>query len=267
MALLVGARLASASLTLAHGSTVLISRMYPTVPHIERFDLRPDRAKRELDSSEDHLARIAIPYALSVHEDYVNQVKDDLMSSGVVLQKNGKSWNAENMHRILFASMGAPAPTDLATFDLLRRVRNSMIHTGGLVDPYLEAGIAAVGGDAETRWTKVVGRSPAALVNGTRVSVGAGEIMIAFSITRHLSKLVHEASLTALPRSFWLRECVQDFLNNHREHVRAGRLLKRKLENWAAHYYEDLVFTWTELDAAARAAGAPAAQLRERVSR
>lgn len=267
MALLVGARLASASLNLTHGSTVLISKMYPTVPHIERFDLRPDRAKRELDSSEEHLARIAIPYALSVHEDFVNQVKDDLASSGIALKKNGKKWNAENMHAILFASMGAPAPTDLATYDLLRRVRNSMIHTGGLVDPYLEAGIAAVTGDAATRWTKVVGRSPTALIDGTQVSVGAGEIMIAFSITRHLSKLVHEASLAAVPRETWLRECVQDFLNHHREHVRAGRLLKRKLETWAARFYEDFVFTWTELDAAARAAGAPGAQLRERVSR
>ncbi|GAB3578161.1 hypothetical protein GCM10027406_13900 [Leifsonia lichenia] len=267
MALLVGAHLASASLALAHESSVLISKMYPTVPHIARFALRPERAQRELSESEEHLARIAIPYALSVHEDFINRLRNDLLAASVPLLTRGKKWNAENMHTIVFDSMGAALPDELPTFDLLRRIRNALIHSGGLVDQYLEDGIAAVQGDAEKRWFRIAGHPPKAIVDGELVTVGAGEIMVAFSVTRSLSKLAHEASLVAIPRTLWLAECVDDFLAHHREHVRSGRLLKSRLEQWADRFYEDFHFSWAELDGAARSAGAPGAQLRNRVSR
>ena len=267
MALLVGAQLAYSSLSIAQGSSVSLSAMFPGVRHIERFQLRPDRARRELAASEEHLARIAIPYALSVHEDYVTQVKDDLVGISLPLALQGRRWNAENMHAILLDSLGQPSLPDLTTFEALRRLRNSLIHSGGVVDAYVEAGINMLSPDALTRWEQVAGRPPGDSIKSGTVDVGAGEVMLAFSAARHLSLVLHDATLTAFPASFWLNDCVDDFLRGHRETLRSGRLLRAKLEHYAEQYYEDFAFTWSELFGAAQRAGVPANQLRRRGER
>ncbi|MCI2958395.1 hypothetical protein MN032_11890 [Agromyces atrinae] len=264
MALLVGARLASSSLSLAEGSTLLISEMYPTVPHIKRFQVRPDRARKLLDGSESHLARISIPYAMSVHEDYVNGVRDDLVSSGISLITGTQHWNAENMHRIIFATMVAALPAELDTFDLLRRIRNCLIHQGGVVDQYLRDGIAALSPGSASRWNQVVGRPATDLALTEQVSLGLGEIMIAFSVTRHLSKKVHEASLAALPRTLWLEECVSDFRQHHEADIRARRLLRRKLQAWSTSHYDGFNFSWSDLHDEAVAQGLSSTVLRMR---
>jgi len=267
MALLVGAQLAFSSLSITQGSSVSLSAMFPAVRHIERFQLRPDRARRELGASEEHLARIAIPYALSVHEDYVTQVKDDLAGIPLPLALRGRRWNAENMHAILMDALGQPSLPDLTTFEALRRLRNSLIHSGGVVDAYVEEGIRLLSPDALIRWEQVVGRPPGESIKGDTLDVGAGEVMLAFSTARHLSRVLHDATLSAFPASFWLTDCIRDFLRAHRETLRAGRLLRAKLEHYAEKYYEDFAFTWPELFDAAQRAGVPVSQLRRRGER
>lgn len=189
------------------------------------------------------------------------------ISNSLPLALRGRRWNAENMHAILLESLGQASLPDLTTFEALRRLRNSLIHSGGVVDAYVEAGINMLSLDASARWEQVVGRSPGESIKSGTVDVGAGEVMLAFSTARHLSRILHDATLTAFPASFWLTDCVDDFLRAHRETLRSGRLLRAKLEHYAEQYYEDFAFAWPELFEAARRAGAPASQLRRRGER
>ncbi len=264
MALLVGAQFASSSLALSSGSKNLLSSMYPSVPHIERFQYRPERAQKELAASEEHLARIAIPYALSVHEDFVSEVKKDFEESNIALAFNGRRWNAETMHSILFESMHANPNIDLTEFDLLRRIRNSLIHSGGAVNEYLEEGFSELSPQANSHWAEVAGREPTEIIATGRVSLTAGEIMLAFSVVRHLSKVVHQGMLETLPRGFWLSDCIDGFISEYNRQIKQRLLLRSRLETWAKNYYEDFGFAWEELREAALTAGIPGVQLRRR---
>lgn len=264
MALLVGAQFASSSLALSAGSNVLLSSMFPSVPHIERFQYRPERAQRELGASEEHLARIAIPYALSVHEDFVGQVKADFEKWNVPVSLNGRRWNAETMHEILFESVTTHPNVDLTEFDLLRRIRNSLIHSGGTVDNYLEEGVDRLSPQGSSHWQEVTGRHPAEIVETGRVVLTAGEIMLAFSVVRYLSKVAHQGMLDTLPRSFWLQDFVDGFISEYRSHIKKRLLLRRKMEAWSNRYYEDFHFAWNELRDGAIDAGLPTVQLRKR---
>lgn len=62
-ALLAGAQLASHLLVLTEGSDRLLPEVYPRVPHIGRFNLTSDAARRILDSADTHLGAMSVPYA------------------------------------------------------------------------------------------------------------------------------------------------------------------------------------------------------------
>jgi len=269
MALLFGAHFSASSLDLAKGSNVILARIYPNVPHIDRFNLRPDVARKRLLDAESHLARIAIPYALSVHEDYLAQVKSELESASVPIAMNGRRWNAENMHAILFETLHVSSTIDISEFELLRRIRNSIIHQAGAVDDYVRAGLNQLTSTASAHWSKVVQRPADDAIREAQVSVGTGEIMLAFSVVRHLSGLVHEAMLaaTTVPRTTWISECVDTFRSEHGDLIHGGYLLRRRLTNWAATNYDDFNFSWAELRSAAITVGIPAHQLRNRGER
>ncbi|WP_420625063.1 hypothetical protein [Candidatus Poriferisodalis sp.] len=73
VSLLAGSALASHTLQLTEGSSRLLPEIFPAVPHIARFNLRPDAAADVLRSAGPHLATVTVPYALAIHEDYVTQ--------------------------------------------------------------------------------------------------------------------------------------------------------------------------------------------------
>lgn len=66
---LAGSALASHTLQLTTGSNRLLPEIFPAVPHITRFNLRPDAAADVLGAAGPHLATVTIPYALAIHED------------------------------------------------------------------------------------------------------------------------------------------------------------------------------------------------------
>jgi hypothetical protein len=267
MALLVGAQLASQNLKLVAKSNTLISSIFPGVRHINRFQLKPARAIRELESSEGHLSKIALPYAMSVHEDYMGKVKEDLLLLGIPVKLNGRAWNAENMHAILLESLGVTTLPDLTDFEVLRRLRNALIHNGGVADAYLKDGINQLSADATGRWIRSSGRPPGDAIKDDTVALSAEDVMVAFSVTRHLSSHIHDKTIVAFPRTYWIKDCVEDFSRNNKDTVAQGRLLRTKLERFAEQNYEDLAFSWPELKAAASTAGLPLLQLRKRGQR
>jgi len=68
MALLVGAQFSAQFLEHSVGSSRRPSEIFPTIPHIRRFDLRPSAAQDILRGAEQHLGAMAVPQALAIHE-------------------------------------------------------------------------------------------------------------------------------------------------------------------------------------------------------
>lgn len=76
MALLAGAGMASHLLQLTRGSKHLLPEVFPQVPHIGRFNLRNELARKILDAADVHLGAMAIPYALAIHDDFLRECID-----------------------------------------------------------------------------------------------------------------------------------------------------------------------------------------------
>jgi hypothetical protein len=61
MALLAGAQLASHLLKLTDGSRHLLPDIFPSVPHIRRFNLSTEQAIELLDAADEHLGAMSVP--------------------------------------------------------------------------------------------------------------------------------------------------------------------------------------------------------------
>ncbi|WP_419944415.1 hypothetical protein [Candidatus Poriferisodalis sp.] len=94
---LAGSALASHTLQLTAGSDRLLPEIFPAVPHIARFNLRPDAAAEVLGAAGPHLATVTIPYALAIHENFVTQcirwIKDAFNFPAPGTVPSIKSWN------------------------------------------------------------------------------------------------------------------------------------------------------------------------------
>lgn len=256
MALLAGSLLASHTLYLTEGSKHLLADIYPAVPHIRRFNLRSDMAMALIHDAEAHLAAVALPYALALHEAFVDDSKKMLEDNNVTIVRNGLRWNAENMHNILFTSSNYPHPaTDLEIFDLLRRIRNDLIHNGGTVTSYLSDGLAELSIQAAAEWQRISGRSPQDVVIAGKLSLGAGEIFVAFAMTKSLGRSMNEALRHCISMNRWAEIVVADFASEIRNVIRNSDSWMRKLRGYAQHNYGSLELSKGDLEAAARSAG------------
>ena len=170
MALLAGSRLAAHTLSLTAGSTTTLAQVFPAVEHIGRFNLRSDSARQLLADADQHIASVAIPYALATHEEFVMGMLEFLKAEGRSLITYGKQIRAWNMHSALFETCGYVKPSEwMETFHALREVRNSIIHAGGAADTRLADAIAAMGPAARAGWSKLnLNTQPEALIDDRR---------------------------------------------------------------------------------------------------
>lgn len=261
MALFVGSQLAAKTLTLTSGSTRLLSEIFPLVPHMSRMDLTAAAATDLIDEAEAHLADVAVPHALALHEGYVNSVRDLLISQGVPVPMLGLKWNAANMHTILFTAMGVALPSGHDVFELLRRLRNAVIHSASNLDSYAVEPAPLLAAPSAARWIDVVGSPAASLAAGTKLRMGLGEIMIAFSTTRYLTTEINIALGSALPRAFWAETAVRDYANSEPSGFGSAVRLVGKLQRYANLQYGPLALTEGEIRAAAIAIGVPPTRL------
>ena len=214
MALLAGSRLAAHTLSLTVGSTTTLAQLFPAVEHIERFNLRSDSARQLLADADQHMASVAIPYALATHEEFVMDMLKLLSAEGRTLITHGKQVKAWHMHSVLFETCRYAEPVEwMQTFHVLREVRNSIIHAGGAVDTRLTDAIDAMGPAARSGWSKLnLSTQPESLIgdNG-RLALTAGNVFTAFALTKRIGREINAALGQELDESTWARVAVADF--------------------------------------------------------
>ncbi|MBL7492552.1 hypothetical protein I6A60_02250 [Frankia sp. AgB1.9] len=255
MALLAGSHLAAHTLLLTEGSTRPLDELFPAVPHIRRFNLITEEARKLLVDAEDHLGAVTVPYALSIHEAFVMNSIAMMKDADIALKTHKKKISPWNMHEIVFESLDLQPPAlTLEIFHLLRCMRNCQIHGGGVASEDLETAISSLSTHAKERWEGLCWRSVDAIVRDGRVTFGTGEIFAAFSITQDLGREVNGALVSGLGTSYWAKIVVEDYVSGTNR-TRNSDMWMWGLRNFAPIKYSIFQLSNDELADAARALG------------
>ncbi|MGK4593927.1 hypothetical protein [Amycolatopsis sp. w19] len=246
MALLVGAQVSANFLELTRDSSRQLSEIFPTIPHVERFDLRPDAAQAILRGAEEHLGAMAVPQALAIHEGFILDCLE-LIGAG-----SAKAWQ---MHDKLATRAGSSFDVDRMTrFHVLREMRNAIIHRSGIVSQPLVDKIGELTPAGEVAWCKHTGRSPRGLRLGDRVTFMLGELVEALATTKALAREANWMLIPAVPPATWAKVIVED----HLQHT-PGRLnpTKRRkvILGFVRHHYRAVAVTEADLKTAFAACG------------
>lgn len=256
-ALLAGSRLAAHTLQLTNGSEATLSQLFPAVEHIQRFNLKSDSARVLLSNADFHIASVAIPYALSTHEDFVISTLDSLEQRGRTLITNGKQVRAWNMHEIFFQTCSSSAPVDwLESFHALRELRNCITHAGGFADEKLKTAINNMGPQARAGWQRInLGHSPESLIdNSSRLVLTAESMFTAFAVTKELGRQINRVLATEFSGYEWAQIAVADFMSETSKTRNSSSWL-RALRGLARTRYKDTMLDDKDLEQAARELG------------
>lgn len=216
VALLAGSALAAHTLKLTEGSDRLLPEIFPAVPHIERFNLRPDAASEVIDAAGPHLATVTVPYAIAIHEDFVKQCIDWMEGThGIHLTVPRSDLNAGNMHETLgsmvTSSFSGSAVADLELFHLFRQMRNCHVHRGGRATSTLEEQELGLSARARVRWCDLTGREAGTLIVDGRAEYCLLDVFAIFAVTKELGRGINALLRTGLSPAQWSEACVDDY--------------------------------------------------------
>ncbi|MFJ7209808.1 hypothetical protein ACIQWR_40580 [Streptomyces sp. NPDC098789] len=248
MGLLAGAGLASHLLNPMVHANVPLAMIFPDIDQISRFDLSIDKAREVLGDSGQHVARMAIPYTLALHEDYMKRCLELLVADGKVSASQANSTSASKMHELLERACPGSFPRDsLSQFHVLREMRNCLIHRAGKVDGRFVATVATWNSGAEAGWVKQVGHSPRRLSNGSHLQLSVGEVVMAFAVSKLMARSANQMLLGSVNMSTWVDVVIRD-LQEFGPGVPANKDERlRKLQGYARHLYAPLGLSEPEL--------------------
>jgi hypothetical protein len=213
MALLAGSKLAINTLNLTEGAVVTLAEVFPSIPHIKRFNLQPNVARDLLEDAEQHLAIMAIPYVLALHEAYIKHCAALLRDESFMGKSAWDSLNAKTMHAT-FSNAAAQSftPTASEAFELIRMWRNCHIHSGGMVNDECVAARAALSPEADAEWTRMTGVEVPNSRLGNRVQLGEPELRGTLAVTNILMREANHMLQLRLPSTRWARMAVTEFV-------------------------------------------------------
>ncbi|WP_143661196.1 hypothetical protein [Streptomyces sp. ms115] len=256
MALLAGSRLAENMLRLTAGSTRLLPEIFPAVPHIKRMNLSTANAQSLLAEAEKHLSAMAVPYALAIHEDFVQTCFGLLIRSGQMTQAEADGAKAYSMHGLFERKVGHRLPQEsMEQFHLIRKMRNAVIHAGGMPQSGLIGSATRLSNSALSQWIKITGAHPQVRISaGIPVSFSHGELILSLAVTKRISQEMNYLLRDKLARATWADVALEDFDIEHAtlKHISQK---KRKLPGFLNTNYRPLNLSQAELSSAIQRAG------------
>ena len=252
MALLIGSRLGSHTLTLAEGSPHLLGSLFPAVPEAGRLNRSVGDTRALILEAERHLAYMAIPYALSLYS--------GLLVDGIVLLRTAEVDPGTDeprdiplgaVHDRFLASASADRAdlpgVDVELFEFIRWIRNRIVHRGAPAGSRLPNHHRQVLGQAaKDEWFRISRRAPDFGTGDDQMDLRSPELRVALAVTKHLAEAVNRVLQERVPRDVWARTVVADYSSV------SGRRKPRvdALVGYARNFYGPLKLTEAELDAA-----------------
>ncbi|MGY1942667.1 hypothetical protein [Nocardia asiatica] len=247
MALLAGAQLSAHLLRLTEGSDRLLPEVFPAVDHIQRFNLKSDDARLILLGADAHLGKMAVPYVLSLHEDYMRTCIEMLAQNNLCSKVLAKG-NLVSLHPDFERTTGHTFDTDMMSYmTVLRLMRNAVIHNGSTVTQVLHDELAKWTASQEQGWFDLAKRNPRALRIGDRIDFGHGEMIAALAITKRLDREANLGLRAALPRTCWAALVVDEIVADQPKVLHDIKVALRKSRGVARHHYGVIGLTDAEL--------------------
>lgn len=258
MALLIGARLGQHALsTSAASPDALLPALFGRIPGIERLNRTAGDAAMLLARAETHLAYMAIPYALSVHASFVVAAAEMVRDAGfdavdsenrISRQQDLRKLSLDIAHEYIAERCGhALDGTLLELFHLARRIRNRIVHFGGVAGSRLPTEYRGLSPGARASWEELARRSlPAALVNG-KLELQEGEIVAVLAISRYLAQGVNDLLARTLSREYWAAVAVADYREMHPQRFGERTRRLRRVQGHVERLYGPLRLTEAEL--------------------
>jgi len=258
MALLIGARLGEHALsTTAASPDALLPSLFGRIPGIERFNRTAGDAAKLLAGAEEHLAYMAIPYALAIYGSFLvgaaGMLREDMRDMPgrpyrLQRQDDLTKLSLELSHEYIAERCGATLDgTMLPLFHVARRVRNRVVHFGGAVGSHLLGDYRALSPDVRSSWERLAGRSLPAAVDSGRLALRDGELIAVLAITRNLGHAVNDLLARTLSRGYWARLAVSDYRASYPERFGERDRRLRRLRGHANRLYGPLRLSDEEL--------------------
>ncbi|UKA76465.1 hypothetical protein [Arthrobacter sp. FW306-07-I] len=250
MGLLAGANLASQTLFLTQGSNLELSKIFPAVPHIKRFNLTTDKARAVLENAENLLGILAVPRVLALHEDLIIGMLRLLGKSNTSLKNVGMA----DMHELFQTTIGSNFTDDsLRLFHLVRLARNTHIHQAGRATSKLEDVISGTPQSTHEAWEKITGVAFTRYRKDEYVTLGVPELIGILALTKRLAEEANVHLQATIKREKWAELVVSDWQLDRRP----GNIKQqfRQVTGLARREYGPISLTSNELETAMSKAG------------
>ncbi|MEY4743695.1 MAG: hypothetical protein RIR34_1034, partial [Actinomycetota bacterium] len=210
MALGVGASLSAHFLQLSSGSKNTLKEIFPGVSNIDNFNLKPDRALKELRDADPLLASMAVPYHLGLFESFCGTV------IGLLRFVRANQTGMKSVHKItkdVEQYLLQPLPASNGrVLDMLKSLRNDLLHQDGRAkhdyfDKYSEAIEQCL-----EHWKLRPGGNIPHLAKGQRIELRRGDLLLTLGVVKGQAKAINFALQESLPREAWVKLLVRDYL-------------------------------------------------------
>lgn len=244
MTILVGLGLASNTVNKSHKSNEYLTKVFSAVDHVERMDVTLLSYEAKLVDAESHLAIMAVPYVLSLHEEYVISSLKMVSRAGLINSAALRNVKAKFMHEKFATATSTSFPADLLNeFHVMRSMRNAFIHNAGVSEGEILTYYAQMSQTSKIKWqTLAEGRSLANILQGEKIDLAYPEIKLALLITNELSRIINNVLVQKIPKIVWRDILLEDFLSTV-DTKKDFKVLERKLKKFALNYYSPITFS------------------------
>lgn len=217
MGLLAGSKLASQTLMLTAGSKLLMSDIFPGVDHVRRFNLTTDKAREVLEDAEELLGILAVPQVMALQEDLMVGTLKLLEKNVAGVGKIAEGAKTANVHERFESATGKQfTPESLNLFHLIRKARNTHIHSGGKADPPLVNAIKAMDVQTAHLWKTITKTTFRTYSLGDKVDLGLSELIGILAITKRLAEEANSILQQALQKNAWADIAIADWVETRR---------------------------------------------------
>lgn len=208
---LASSRLTSDRLSHCDDQDAFLPDAFPHVPDLRRMNRRLSDVAVLVREGERHFTYMAVPFALSVYHAYVVQCIR-LVKQRLDAEEETGPVTLDLVHEALASVAGEAISEDLARmFDLVRHIRNRIIHYGGTEGSHLSDKWNAMSTPAKQSWERLARRPLPIQGSDREMALGLDELIAVLALTKRLAVEVNGVLQTAVPLEQWAAIAVDDY--------------------------------------------------------
>ena len=240
MALVVGAGVAGASLADAPDRT-LLPELAPNVAYVQRMNQPIADVRALWDRAAPAITRTAIPYILSVYGVFLADAIGLLHEIGRDADRHEPDDTyLQELHSRFAGAAAVQLPTrDLALFEVIRVVRNRLVHQAGTPGSKLRPLWSHLPQDAKEEWIRIAGRplTESIVEPQSALDLRLGELNATLAVTHRLAHRVNAGLVTSVAPEVWADMLVADYRELWPRRYGNREQCLRRLSGYARHSY------------------------------